>query len=743
MKPAVFIGRKQGFDRMNQTQVRLLWILNEFGEYLENAWDVPRSLSLPGLAESMKMVRSGLHKPLKQLEEEGYITKRLAHVVGGGTRKRQVFHITNQGRNAIELQIENKATHREPSEVTYRQISLFGREEFIQKCLSHLEKNSILAIGGMSGIGKSVVSRQISSRFTQSPSPIRIVDLLEGTDAAVALSTLYQEQEILPQSMDGISEFFNFQDGGQVFIFDDFHLLSPRHQKKMFTLIERCASVDGNAVLIVGKKPMSIPKGVEIFTLDALDIADAVLLLDESIPMDDRTKIATSLGGHPFALMLYEQGFELPEKQGDVQSFFEKSILDGLSQDEANLVAMLSLLPQPISVELSPQPEHISNLDDAALLKWTHFERRFELHHFVRNVKKAMLSEDEVRSFHQAYLQHLDTVEVHNDLEMLRLYHLLNSCNLQDIGEILDGHFDAILPGNSHQLAALFDSLLEQHQEHELLNYYAALTALERNEVEEVETKLQYLNPQLRNEIEYQFYLQTGKQKEASQILEQRIESAESPIGKNRMLLSGIIQRMEDRLFDDTKEMESSDIERMIEAIHLPDDPAKRAATLVSIAMIKHALAIYRKEYNKAEKIRKQLIDLSHESDILVQTLGYRSTLSQIGKNEFDSIFVDCLEFCKRLQHATHRLGLLMTLAETSFDLQTGHTEAILNEINQEVKQPHSISSHRIMGRWWYLHSKVHPKSRLMGLREASMHFRIGGCTENVKSIQLRIHRLL
>ena len=69
---------------MNQTKIRLLRLLNEFGEYLENAWDVPRSISLPGLADSMNMVRSGLHKPLKQLEEEGLVKKRLeigrAHV---------------------------------------------------------------------------------------------------------------------------------------------------------------------------------------------------------------------------------------------------------------------------------------------------------------------------------------------------------------------------------------------------------------------------------------------------------------------------------------------------------------------------------------------------------------------------------------------------------------------------------------------------------------------------------------
>ncbi len=743
MKPADFILSERGIDGMNQTQVRLLRILNEFGEYLEHAWDVPRSLSLPGLAETMNMVRSGLHKPLKQLEEEGYITKRLAHVVGGGTRKRQVFHITNQGRNSIELQVEKRTAPLEHIEVSTEQTPLYGRATFIEECLLHLESNSIIAIGGMSGIGKSAVSKHIASRKASSPSTVRKVHILEGTDAFVALASLYHDQEILPQSIDGITEFLHLQGSGQVFIFDDVHLLSPRHQKNMFSLMKCCASGDDNVVLLVGKKPMSIPEGVEMFTLDALEISDAILLLDESISKDERTKIATALGGHPYALLLYEQRFELPEKQGDVQSFVEHSILNELSQDEANLVAMLSLLPHPISFELTPQPEHISSLDDAALLKWSQSNSTFELHHFIRNVRKAMLSETDVRGYHQAYLQHLDTVESHPDLDMLRLYHKLNSCPLDEIGDILEAQFDSILPRKSHQLVALLESILETHQDHELLNYYAALTALERNEVEEVETKLQYLHPQLRNEIEYHLYLQTGKQREANQILEERIRYADSSIGKNRMLLSAIVRNMEDRLFDETKAMESSEIERMIEAIQLPDEPAKRAATLVSIAMIKHAIAIYRKEYSKAENIQKQLTDLSHENDKLVKTLRYRSALSQIEPHDFDSLLSECMDFCQSLSHSNHRVGLLMTLAETSFTLQSSQTESILHEIRKDVMEPQSISNHRMTGRWWYLHSKVHPHSRLMSLRESSVHFRIGGCVDNVKSIQTRIHRLL
>ena len=65
---------------------------------MQEAWDVPRELSLPGLAESLGVVRSALHAPLTSMEEEGLVITRTAHVIGGGSRRRTVVHITDDGR---------------------------------------------------------------------------------------------------------------------------------------------------------------------------------------------------------------------------------------------------------------------------------------------------------------------------------------------------------------------------------------------------------------------------------------------------------------------------------------------------------------------------------------------------------------------------------------------------------------------------------------------------------------------
>ena len=54
---------------LSPSQARILRWLGKFSTALETAWDVPRDLSLPGLSESLGVVRSALHSPLNALSE--------------------------------------------------------------------------------------------------------------------------------------------------------------------------------------------------------------------------------------------------------------------------------------------------------------------------------------------------------------------------------------------------------------------------------------------------------------------------------------------------------------------------------------------------------------------------------------------------------------------------------------------------------------------------------------------------
>ena len=82
---------------------RILARLHTFSSTLESAWDVPRDICLPGLSEYLGVVRSALHAPLNELVKKGMVIERKAHVIGGGSRKRKVYHITDLGERNVKI----------------------------------------------------------------------------------------------------------------------------------------------------------------------------------------------------------------------------------------------------------------------------------------------------------------------------------------------------------------------------------------------------------------------------------------------------------------------------------------------------------------------------------------------------------------------------------------------------------------------------------------------------------------
>ena len=91
---------------LTPAMLRILRWLDEHPEALESAWDVPRSISLEGIANGIGVVRSALFQPMTTLEENGLILTRQAHVIGSGRRKRKVVHITQDGRKQLQENTE-------------------------------------------------------------------------------------------------------------------------------------------------------------------------------------------------------------------------------------------------------------------------------------------------------------------------------------------------------------------------------------------------------------------------------------------------------------------------------------------------------------------------------------------------------------------------------------------------------------------------------------------------------------
>ena len=126
---------------LSDTQRRLLLRLADFGAEVESAWDAPRALSLPGLAEHLGLVRSAIHTPLKELEASGLISTRSAHVIGGGPRRRTVVHLTDTGRQRAELLSEEQMPDKSESLAVGpipNHIQIQGRDDELESLLTKI-----------------------------------------------------------------------------------------------------------------------------------------------------------------------------------------------------------------------------------------------------------------------------------------------------------------------------------------------------------------------------------------------------------------------------------------------------------------------------------------------------------------------------------------------------------------------------------------------------------------------------
>ena len=82
---------------VTEAQARILRHLAEFPVSLER-FGMFHGFSLLGIAEKLGLVRSALNPPLNNLHSEGYISIRMAHVIGSGSRRRNVHHLTQRKR---------------------------------------------------------------------------------------------------------------------------------------------------------------------------------------------------------------------------------------------------------------------------------------------------------------------------------------------------------------------------------------------------------------------------------------------------------------------------------------------------------------------------------------------------------------------------------------------------------------------------------------------------------------------
>ena len=240
---------------LSRSQEKLLRYLGGFPDALAQAWDVPREVSLPGLSDAMGVVRSGLNQPLNVLLDNKYISVRVAHVIGGGARRRQVYHITEGGRRWLHDHPESTAEEHPslPSEVS-ENVVLIGRTQELEELTNLLKEHGHALVGGLSGVGKTTLLRAWA---TKQNGFVRWATVDELSDAEAIAAQWMTDSAPLPKDLDAIVECVHAA-GPSVLVIDDVHRLSQRHQTPVADLFDALRD-RGHQVVLAGRLPVPEP----------------------------------------------------------------------------------------------------------------------------------------------------------------------------------------------------------------------------------------------------------------------------------------------------------------------------------------------------------------------------------------------------------------------------------------------------------------------------------------------------
>lgn len=673
---------------------RILARLHTFSSSLESAWDVPRDICLPGLSEYLGVVRSALHAPLNELVKKEMVIERKAHVIGGGSRKRKVYHITDLGR--AECQDINAQPKKSIGELLGKppnQSSLHGRIELI----GQLKSKKKIILTGLPGIGKTSLLRGIADELVKEGMTVRFATMESFKD----VTDIFADWEYQFSSESAVLDLAK----KEVLILDELQEISQRHLGRLEEFVSKSTHL-----LMASRAPIPISEGFEIVEVPPLEIQDAINLLPDHL--ENRETVAQRLGGHPLALQMHDENSDLPESGSDLQEWVRDVVLSKL-EDEIKALDELSLLPVPVPPKYLQHEQYLLELDDYALLRW--FASGVELHHLVRNVRSTMLTKDDYASSAN-YWSQLD-----GDLaRLVEMHHVLNSEG--DIESLLIRNAESLMVRSSSGLASLIGDAIFRHPT-EKLHRIAAMVAIERGEDEIASEHLLHCNAP---DLEYSNSLLKG---------DAEIELPED--AGARLLLSEAARRIDDKLPGQQVE---GNVLQLIEDIDISSmSEEMRKVVLVAIAHVKHSWHISKENWSEASNLRESLASISHSNDPQLVAMNLRAEIAQTSGSSpsFDKLIEQA--FC----HSGLRAKMLQLSLIERCDGE--RAKSILNriEIPSSESQTNMTSARRVSAMIWYYRAIFKTHNPLSAMAEAISLWKRSLCPAAAKEATQLMHKML
>jgi len=610
------------------TEQRILEWLNQYDELLETAWDVPRECSLPGIADAIGVVRSALHKPLKNLLNEDLIILKQAHVINGGTRKRNVHFITEKGRKLC-----NKK-EKDPNIANIQgnppnNIELIGRENELKEIDSILENENILYISGIAGIGKTAILRYYAEQKSKNGVKIKWYSATSISSPKTIVETWLKMNKLSSDIDDLIASIRN-EANNNLLIIDNFDQIQIRFKKEVEEFITKLCNLKCQ-IIISSRPPLPKNKNKNI-EINGLKRSSAIKLLD-GFNSTETNNIVEYFDGHPLGLIMVNENMSLESTKKGINTFLENEILAPLTKNNLDAIMELAIQPEPIEINLLSFKDEIADLDQLSLI--TFYQNKIQLHNFVRNLLISQMNEKEKENMHLKFVKNISNILSYNPF--LRLYHEINSKPKIESNWIKKNAMDVCIE-NPAKSSALFHEIIQKNENDKNNYWFAAICECELGNGDNAEILLKEAKnlgilDKKKNDVfmlDYRIARLSGKMDKAEEI--RKNITFESKLEHIQYLIADISRNIDDRI---PNQIPNKNVILPLKYIELNSlNNEEKRSCLIAIAIIKHTFSLYNKEFEKASEIRNEIKELTSKGSEILKEMNWKDSI--ISGNYYD-----------------------------------------------------------------------------------------------------------